>query len=912
MSNHFKIIVPFYNVEKWIKFCIRSLKAQDYKNFQCVLVDDCSTDGTSSIVRSEILNDERFTFIENKSNVGALENIYKSINLANPDDEDIIVTLDGDDWLANANVLSLINKYYTTSDCWLTYGSHVLYPSGQRSKFCTGPVPSSVIRDRTFRSMPWMTSALRTFKYKLWKNIDEQDLKNKNGNFYEAAWDLAFMFPMLEMAGNRIQFVKELVYVYNLHDNNDHVVPEKRQKQLMYESEIRRKQRYGRLSQIHSKYDDRIVVDNPLQLLTPLRFDVPAKVLYARHRAKGVEGIFAKKVYEHHLDVWGGFTEKSPAKNGVSDFYEAYHSVLDNMRDNGFDEDISCIPITNNGLLLNGAHRTAAAICYNKPVICEKSTLDKGQVLCSADYFINKRDIVPNGMDSKIADAIALEYVNLKDDIFVASLYEHTQLFQNQINDILIKNNIHVVYSKQISLSETGKLNYVISAYSGEAWIRGGSNGYPGAQEQAKLNFSKGNKVNVLILECSDIKNIISAKEQIRELVGVGKPSIHITDTKQEAWNNATIALHAPTLEFINSSCVGSFNDMKIRKLVEETRQIIERSNLELEDVCVVGSAPLALYGGRDCRDFDLLHLQTDTHLACTDRVASHMDYARYYQDAPHRIIYDPDKHIYAHGMKFLSIRGMIGMKLARGEEKDFRDIAEAKKFITNDSKNIIILAAGPAKPGRNRHLELYGGQPLISKLLSECSIEGTNTYVVVDKNNHELKSHLKEEHPDVGLLFPEDAKIISTFRAALSVEGDCVMVTGDLINVRQVDIERFIVSDYKSATCHYALPWGPHIRSASGGLLRRADVGDCISMISQEHKEEFLSSKNNQKARELFNHFYPKGNQHDKMNEYWYNDMGTFTSFAFFESLWSNPGLNCDSGKGLITFSHKIYEDND
>ena len=36
MQNHFKIIVPFYNVEDWIKICIRSIKAQSYPNFQSV------------------------------------------------------------------------------------------------------------------------------------------------------------------------------------------------------------------------------------------------------------------------------------------------------------------------------------------------------------------------------------------------------------------------------------------------------------------------------------------------------------------------------------------------------------------------------------------------------------------------------------------------------------------------------------------------------------------------------------------------------------------------------------------------------------------------------------------------------------------------------------------------------------
>ena len=50
MDNHFKIIVPLYNVEKWIKRCLRSIKLQTYKNFECIIIDDISTDNSVSII----------------------------------------------------------------------------------------------------------------------------------------------------------------------------------------------------------------------------------------------------------------------------------------------------------------------------------------------------------------------------------------------------------------------------------------------------------------------------------------------------------------------------------------------------------------------------------------------------------------------------------------------------------------------------------------------------------------------------------------------------------------------------------------------------------------------------------------------------------------------------------------------
>ena len=51
MSNtHFKIIVPAYNSEEWIFNTMTSVLNQEYDNFECLVTDDYSTDGTSKII----------------------------------------------------------------------------------------------------------------------------------------------------------------------------------------------------------------------------------------------------------------------------------------------------------------------------------------------------------------------------------------------------------------------------------------------------------------------------------------------------------------------------------------------------------------------------------------------------------------------------------------------------------------------------------------------------------------------------------------------------------------------------------------------------------------------------------------------------------------------------------------------
>jgi glycosyltransferase involved in cell wall biosynthesis len=244
-NNHFKIVTPFYNVEKWIGVCIKSIKAQKYKNFQCILIDDISKDGTSDVVRKEIEGDSRFVFVENKEKKLALKNIYDGIEMLNPKQEDIIVTLDGDDWFASPDVLDILNDTYNQKDCFLTYGSYAEFPSGRKGKFAR-QVPESIIENSSYRTSQWMTSHLRTFKYKLWDKIEKEDLLDQEGNFYKMTWDLAFMFPMLEMSAGRSCYIDKILYIYN-QDNplNDHKVDNRLQMKL--EREIRSKKKYKRL-----------------------------------------------------------------------------------------------------------------------------------------------------------------------------------------------------------------------------------------------------------------------------------------------------------------------------------------------------------------------------------------------------------------------------------------------------------------------------------------------------------------------------------------------------------------------------------------------------------------------------------------------------------------------------------------
>lgn len=92
---NFSVVLPVYNVGKYIERCLLSLQSQTYKNFEMIFVDDCGDDNSIDIVSNYAKNDDRIRIVKNSKNVGTyharrvgVENAKgKYIVFLDPDDE---------------------------------------------------------------------------------------------------------------------------------------------------------------------------------------------------------------------------------------------------------------------------------------------------------------------------------------------------------------------------------------------------------------------------------------------------------------------------------------------------------------------------------------------------------------------------------------------------------------------------------------------------------------------------------------------------------------------------------------------------------------------------------------------------------------------------------------------------------
>ena len=70
MNQKVSIITPMYNAQQYIGETIASVQAQTYEDWEMIVVDDCSTDTSVSLVESYACQDERIRLIKNQINQG--------------------------------------------------------------------------------------------------------------------------------------------------------------------------------------------------------------------------------------------------------------------------------------------------------------------------------------------------------------------------------------------------------------------------------------------------------------------------------------------------------------------------------------------------------------------------------------------------------------------------------------------------------------------------------------------------------------------------------------------------------------------------------------------------------------------------------------------------------------------------
>ena len=93
------LLTPVYNGEKYLTECIESIRSQQYRNWEYLIVNNCSTDATADIAERYAVADSRIRIFNNREFVGIIRNHNIALSLISQESKYCKV-VSADDWIA--------------------------------------------------------------------------------------------------------------------------------------------------------------------------------------------------------------------------------------------------------------------------------------------------------------------------------------------------------------------------------------------------------------------------------------------------------------------------------------------------------------------------------------------------------------------------------------------------------------------------------------------------------------------------------------------------------------------------------------------------------------------------------------------------------------------------------------------
>jgi len=220
------IIVPIYNVEKYLRQCLDSIAAQTYQNFECLLINDGSPDNSADICREYAVKDSRFKYFE-KENGGVSS--ARNLGIECSGGGAYITFIDSDDWVDSdylevlysaileeqADIaVSTYKKFNISDNCWYFHSFQAKY---DRKVFTNIELINELVDLDSFDF---------SYRFVSGKLVNRTSLKKIRFNEWTTLGeDMEFWFKLYLIS--KIVYINRDSYIYRVSDHSGHFDLEK-------------------------------------------------------------------------------------------------------------------------------------------------------------------------------------------------------------------------------------------------------------------------------------------------------------------------------------------------------------------------------------------------------------------------------------------------------------------------------------------------------------------------------------------------------------------------------------------------------------------------------------------------------------------------------------------------------------
>jgi glycosyltransferase involved in cell wall biosynthesis len=209
----FSVIVPIYNVEKYIRKCLETIEAQTFRDFEVICVDDCGSDNSMKIAEEFAQRNPNFKIVKHEENRGLSAARNTGIKLAQGE---FLVFIDSDDYI-DTSLLQKVSDAFDTHDvdsvwynakiCFERTGEQILMLR-DRLPF-SGEINLNSENITRFSDYAW-NKVFRASKLK------ELNMEFAEGLFFE---DSEFYFRVFTQI-KKVYYIKDPLYYYQSRENS--------------------------------------------------------------------------------------------------------------------------------------------------------------------------------------------------------------------------------------------------------------------------------------------------------------------------------------------------------------------------------------------------------------------------------------------------------------------------------------------------------------------------------------------------------------------------------------------------------------------------------------------------------------------------------------------------------------------
>lgn len=210
------VVIPVYNTkQEYLEKCFEGIKKQTHRDFECIIVNDGSSDATKTVIKDAIKEDKKFKLINSIKNMGSAH--ARNIGLKKAKGE-FVIFLDADDEY-DKDLLETVYKKASKSDSDITIFDYFINDPNIDSVIKRNPGEDVIMPKDTFVLIDIKRGAFNIFANALFNKMYKRSFLIDNNVEFDTdlrrAQDALFVTESLTLAKSII-YIEEYLYTYNV------------------------------------------------------------------------------------------------------------------------------------------------------------------------------------------------------------------------------------------------------------------------------------------------------------------------------------------------------------------------------------------------------------------------------------------------------------------------------------------------------------------------------------------------------------------------------------------------------------------------------------------------------------------------------------------------------------------------